>query len=301
MASNHPVATSGFLEPIVEVSSNSSNPISEQTASNSFCFDGLDLGCLLADHLLFESDDVEALNGQQLASRQAFRGTHVRSSSTGQQTALGRTGQASDVRSTSSGQHTGHLFSEDTLVQLADVLHSSSLTLHELELIADDVFVQPPQDLAQYALDGASSSKRPQSPADTSNILPNTDQAPKSDLHLSSPYLPITINSSPESIAAADKKDRHSKTKICCYMLVIFIPMAILVLIAAVIAFLLQPAEGWYDSCWNATKTTDTHLTCKKLLEDYCFNQTVLDDLQRCEDAGYYLNGTVTHDWERSG
>ena len=82
----------------------------------------------------------------------------------------------------------------------------------------------------------------------------------------------------------------------------IFIPMVVILFLVAVVDLVIKytPGEGWYDSCWNANKTTDTLLVCKGMLENYCFNATVTRDLERCAKAGYYPNGTVTHVWERS-
>lgn len=124
---------------------------------------------------------------------------------------------------------------------------------------------------------------------------------------LNSPHLPITVNSSPESIAAADEKDKHSKTKICCYVLVAFIPMGILLIIAAVIFYVLvrEYEYSFHDKCPYVTRNNNTVYTtlgCKKYLDRLCFkDHAEKAGWSYCEKAGYHPNGTVTHNWNLDG
>lgn len=135
--------------------------------------------------------------------------------------------------------------------------------------------------------------------AGTPNVPPNTFQTPRPNIDPTIASFVVTINSSPEAIASLDKKDKHSSIKVCCYALMIFIPLAILLALMTLVYFVYQykPGEGWYHKCWDATKTSDTLLICKGLLENYCFNAVAPNVLDRCARAGYYPDGTVTHVW----
>jgi hypothetical protein len=117
-------------------------------------------------------------------------------------------------------------------------LHRDGLDVSEL--LAND------RPAHEFGLDGSSAPNPPTKPA------------PKPIFKI------VILEQDIERIKATDKKDRHSKTKTCCYACCIALPIMLLVIIAMVIWYVIafRPGEGAAMFCRNSTNETDTLNIC---------------------------------------
>jgi hypothetical protein len=120
------------------------------------------------------------------------------------------------------------------------------------DLLAHDSIAQPQPPPSYFGLDGSSAPPK-------AGGLPSKP-TPKPIFKI------VILEQDIEKIRAADKKDRHSKTKICCYACCVAVPIMLLVILAMVIWYVIafRPGEGAAMFCKNSTNETDTLNICRR-------------------------------------